>query len=325
VGVLRGLAALVACCLVACAHARPPDPPPRDDPPWTLIVLPDTQQYTYLYPEIWYAQTDWIAAHAAEHNVRFIAHVGDVTEWNTAAEWDVASRGLADLHDVAPLVLVPGNHDYDVMRPRASGLTTYWPVEDFMAWPTYGGLFEADRTDNTFQTFEVNGEPWLVLGLEWGPRAAVLAWAAAVLDDHPAHRAIIVTHAYLYLDNRRYDWARRGDAQRFNPHSYVGTAWPDVTDGEEIWQTVIAPRDNVELVVSGHVPDEGVGRQSSMAAGGHVVHEVMADFQSGPMGGNGYLRLMTFHNDRIEVRTYSPFLDRYETSSEHEFVLPWRP
>lgn len=325
-------ALVAAAAFAACGDARMFDPDEPDAPtgtapyePWTLIVLPDTQGYTYMYPEVWYAQTEWIAAHAAQLNVRFIAHVGDITEWNTPGEWDVAARGLADLEGAAPLVLVPGNHDYDVTQPRASRLTAYWPVDAFMASPTYGGLFEPDRTDNSFQVLDIDGAPWLVLGLEWGPRDAALAWAATVLDAHPDHHAIIVTHAYLYLDNQRYDWARHGDAQRYNPHAYVGTAWPEVNDGEEIWQALIASRDNVELVVSGHVPDEGVGRQSSEAANGQIVHELLADFQSGPMGGNGYLRIMTFHGDRIEVRTYSPYLDAYETTPAHQFVLPWSP
>ncbi len=293
--------------------------------PWTLVVLPDTQGYTFLYPDIWYSQTRWVAAHAAELNVKLIVHVGDVTEWNTPGEWDSARRGLDDLDGVAPLAIVPGNHDYDVSRPRASRLGTYWSADALRATPTFGGLFEPDRTDNSYQVLEIDGEPWLVLGLEWGPRDAVLDWAGATLDAHPDHHVIVVTHAYTYLDNRRYDWATHGAAQLYNPHSYVGTAWPEVNDGEEIWQALIAPRANVDLVVSGHVPDEGVGRLSSEAASGQVVHQLLADFQSGPMGGNGYLRLMTFHGDRIEVRTYSPWLDAFEASPEHEFVLPWSP
>lgn len=303
-----------------------PDAAPlRPYDPWTLIVLPDTQGYTYLHPEVWYSQTRWIADHAAELDVRFIAHVGDVTEWNTPGEWDVATRGLADLDGVAPLVLVPGNHDYDVTQPRSSRLTQYWPVDAFMTSPTYGGLFEPERTDNSFQTFEVDGDAWLMLGLEWGPRDAALAWAETVLDAHPDHHVIIDTHAYLYLDNERYDWARKGTSQLYNPHSYVGTAWPEVNDGEEIWTALVAPRRNVDLVVSGHVPDEGVGRLSSEAADGHVVHQVMADFQDFELGGNGFLRIMTFYANRIEVRTYSPYLDMYDTTPEHQFVLPWNP
>jgi 3',5'-cyclic AMP phosphodiesterase CpdA len=153
---------------------QPVDAALRDYPPWTLIVLPDTQGYTYLYPDVWYAQTEWVAAHAAELNTRFIVHVGDVTEWNSPGEWDIAGRGLADLDGVAPLALVPGNHDYDVTQPRSSRLTAYWPVDAFMASPTYGGLFEPERTDNSYQLFEVNGDPWMILGLS-GDRATAVA------------------------------------------------------------------------------------------------------------------------------------------------------
>jgi hypothetical protein len=319
------LAALVGCGDNLPSPVTTIDAAPRDYPPWTMIVLPDTQGYTYQYPDVWYAQTRWIADHAAELDVRLIAHVGDVTEWNTGPEWQTARRGFDDLDGVAPLMIVPGNHDYDVTRPRVSGLTGMWPVGPLSVAPTFGGLFEPDRTDNSFQLLELDGDPWLVLGLEWGPRDEVLDWAAGVLDAHPHHHVVVVTHAFVYKDNRRYDWATFGAAQLYNPHSYVGTAWPQVNDGEEIWQKLIAPRDNVDLVVCGHVPDEGVGRLTSLTTGGHPVHQVLADFQSGPMGGDGYLRIMTFHVDRIDVRTYSPYLDRYETSPDHEFTLPWSP
>ncbi len=320
---------LLATVVAACGDNL--DGPPELDAatpaytPWTLVVLPDTQGYTFLYPDVWFAQTRWISERAAERNVKLIAHVGDVTEWNTPGEWDTARRGLDNLDGVAPMVIVPGNHDYDVSVFRRSRISQYWSVAALTASPTFGGLFEPDRTDNSYQLLEINDQPWLALGLEWGPRDAVLDWAGTVLDAHPDHHVVIVTHAYTYLDNRRYDWATHGNAQRYNPHNYVGVAWPEVNDGEEIWQKLIASRPNVDLVVSGHVPDAGVGRLSSEAAGGKLVHQLLADFQSGPMGGNGYLRLMTFFGDRIEVETYSPYLDAFERSPDHDFVLPWAP
>ncbi len=298
-------------------------PVPYD--PWTLVVLPDSQGTVYQHPDVWLAQTRWIAEQAATLDLRLVVHVGDITEWNTPAEWEVARRGIDELEAAAPLVLVPGNHDYDVSVYRTSRLGAYWPAAALAARPTFGGLYEADRTDNSYQLLDVDGAPWLVLGLEWGPRDAVLDWAGAVLDAHPDHRAIVVTHAFTYLDDRRYDWATHGAAQRYNPHSYVGVAWPEVNDGEEIWQRLIAPRSSVELVVSGHVPDEGVGRLSTPAAGGRPVHQLLANFQSGPMGGSGYLRIMTFTGYGLDVRTYSPWLDRFETAPEHQFVLPWAP
>jgi hypothetical protein len=298
--------------------------PPYD--PWTLIVLPDTQGYMYSYPDLWFAQTRWVRDHATELDVQLIAHVGDVTEWNTPPEWERAANGFADLAAAAPMMVVTGNHDYEIDQVRASPISQYWTPSALRDASYFGGLFDPASTENSYIVTPINGELWLVLGLEWGPRDEVLAWANTVLDTHPDHHVIIVTHAFTYLDNKRYDWATYGASQAYNPHSYVSpTRWPSVNDGEEIWRKLIASHANVDLVVSGHVPDAGVGRQSSVAADGKVVHQVMTDFQSGPMGGNGYLRIMTFYGDRIEVRTYSPYLDAYITSPEHQFVLPWSP
>jgi hypothetical protein len=281
--------------------------------------------YLDRYPEIWEAQTRWLADHGAELGVRLIVHVGDITEWNTPGEWARAATGFAELDAVAPLVVVPGNHDYDVTRERTSGLAAARSAAQLTALPSFGGLYEAGRPDNHYQVITVNDQVWLILGLEWGPRPVVLDWANTILDQVPADHVIVVTHAYLYNDDRRYDWQRLGGTQAWNPHSYVGTPWPLVTDGEELWQTVLADRDNVDLVLSGHVAIDGVGRATSITRRGAAVHEVLQDYQGDDMGGAGYLRLYRFFGDRIEVETYSPWLDRWETRADDRFVLSWSP
>jgi len=310
-------------CGVTGASGR--EAPPPDDAPWTMVVLPDTQIYTSLYPEIWTAQSHWIATHAAELGIRLVVQVGDVTDGNTPIEWQRAQTGFAEIEAVTSLVVVPGNHDYDVRQQRVSGLTAAWPVAHVAGLPTFGGLFEADRTDNHYQRLEIAGQSWLVLGLEWGPRPAVLTWAADVLDREPADHVIVATHAYLYNDGQRYDWARWMEHQRWNPHAYPTAIWPEVSDGEEIWQRVVTGHGHVDLVVSGHVAVDGVGRATSMAADGHPVHEVLQDYQGNPHGGDGYLRLFTFHGNRIEVRTFSPWLDRFSPDRKDGFALPWQP
>jgi hypothetical protein len=54
----------------------------------------------------------------------------------------------------------------------------------------------------------------------------------------------------------------------------------------------------------------------------------MADYQSFPEGGQGYLRIIEFiegggnlNLDRIQVRTYSPSLDQNLTDPENEFFI----
>lgn len=327
IAALAGLVALAACGPTpsGAADAGAIDGATPPYPPWTFAVLPDTQVYLDRYPDVWVAQTQWLADHAAQLDLRLVIHVGDVTEWNTPAEWQRAAIGFAELEAVAPLVVVPGNHDYDVSRERASGLSTAWPADALIARPTFGGLFEAGRTDNHYQRLVIDGQTWLVLGLEWGPRPAVLDWANQVLDAEPADHVIVVTHAYLYNDDRRYDWGALGEAQAWNPHSYVGTPWPLVTDGEELWQTVLADRANVDLVLSGHVAVDGVGRATATTRAGHPVHQVLQDYQGDDMGGAGYLRLYHVYGDRIEVETYSPWLDRPSPRDDDRFVLPWSP
>jgi hypothetical protein len=44
-----------------------------------------------------------------------------------------------------------------------------------------------------------------------------------------------------------------------------------------------------------------------------------------PLGGEGYLRLMTFFpaQRRVAVRTYSPYRDRFKTDAGNDFDLEY--
>ncbi len=291
--------------------------------PWAMVVLPDTQRYTDAFPDIFDAQTEWIANNAEDLNLKYVLHVGDVTEWSSVAEWNRAKASIATMTSEVPLAVVPGNHDYYRDRVRDSPLADYFPVADFQSMPSYGGLFEPERMDNSFHLFEVNGQQWLILALEWGPRDSALAWANTVLDNNPADHVVVLTHAYLYLDSTRYDWATRGTSQDWNPHSYPASRWPEVNDGEEIWQKLITQRSNVDFVVCGHAAREGLGRLTSTTSTGAIVHQLLANFQDGASGGAGYLRIMEFREDEIRVRTYSPWLDHFFTGPDNEFTLAW--
>jgi hypothetical protein len=88
---------------------------------------------------------------------------------------------------------------------------------------------------------------------------------------------------------------------------------------------VLADRANVDLVVSGHVAVDGVGRATATTRSGHPVHQVLQDYQGDDLGGAGYLRLFHVFGDRIEVETYSPWLDRASPRADDRFVLPWSP
>ncbi len=52
--------------------------------PFTIVALPDTQNYSQSYPQIFTSQTQWILSNQASQNIAFVAHEGDITNNGTA-------------------------------------------------------------------------------------------------------------------------------------------------------------------------------------------------------------------------------------------------
>lgn len=305
----------------------PPDAGPLEPGAWTVIVLPDTQIAAASHPNVFEAQTRWIVEARDALNIQFVLHVGDITDDNGPSQWDAAYDALSILDGEVPYVLAPGNHDLGPggsAADRSTLLNAYFPLSRFEAEGSFGGAFEANRSENTYHVFETPGGPWLVLALEFGPRDAVLEWAGEIVRAHAGVPAILVTHAYLYSDDTRYDWARYGAAQAWSPYTYGVASTPGgVNDAEQMFQAFIRESDDVRLVVSGHVLNDGVGRLTSELDGGGRVHQLLANYQHQPLGGAGFLRVMTFSADgaRVDVRTYSPYLDEHRRSADDEFSL----
>ena len=133
--------------------------------------------------------------------------------------------------------------------------------------PSIGGFYPGDgpgKTDNSYHTFNANGEDWIAFALEWGPRDAVVQWADQVLSSpaYTNHNAILVTHAYMYNDDTIYDWATKGSSQSWNPHSYGIQNLPGgVNDGQELWDEFVKKHDNFKFVFNGHVLGDGTGKR----------------------------------------------------------------
>src|SRR5437870_13778368 len=79
---------------------------------FTIIVLPDTQYYSKTYPQIFQAQTKWIASQAALGKVQLVIGVGDIVDGNTTTQWTNADSAIKNIETV-PYLLAIGNHDYD--------------------------------------------------------------------------------------------------------------------------------------------------------------------------------------------------------------------
>jgi len=309
-------------------------PPPIADGSFTVAVLPDTQNYSEKFPATYHAQTEWIVANAKDRRIAAVLHLGDVTNRNSPAEWKVAREAMSKLDGHVPYFMCPGNHDYGPgggCADRSSGFSEAFPLASLRGKPTFGGIYdkEPDRTENSYHLFEAAGRQFLVICLEFGPRADVVRWANEVAAKYPQRQAILVTHAYMYYDETRYDWKKYGQKQRWNPHNYkvAAATGDDVSDGQELWDKLVSRHGNFALTLNGHVLEDGLGRIVTPTPAGRDVPQVLVNFQMKPKGGDGWLRLMEFRADgtTVDVRDYSPLLNRQNESKQNRFEMKLAP
>jgi hypothetical protein len=322
---------LVFVCLGVVSEVSRAAALPIEPGSWTLAILPDTQDYTEFNFPHFTNQTQWIADHTTSHNINYVLHEGDVTEHNNTVQWTRGLNSMNLLNNVVPYAIAPGNHDYGpngFSGDRSSMFNQpeyFGPGSYYANQPSVGGFFDAGKTDNSYHTFNAGGKDWLVLALEWGPRDEVVAWANQVVTDHSEHLAMLVTHAYMYYDETRYDWENKGSQQQWNPNSYPIANLPggSVNDGEQLWDKLVSKHENFRFVFNGHVIGDGTGFLSSVGDHGNVVHQMLANYQFKAQGGSGDMRLLEFLPDgeTVVVRTYSPSLDRYDTKYDQQFTL----
>lgn len=292
-----------------------------------LYLLPDTQFYSLNHPEVFEAQTQWIVENT--DSVAFVIHQGDLTHHNTEKEWKVAVEAMSLLDDKIPYTFVPGNHDMGEMGSaktrETDRMNEFFPYEKYSRMKGFGGVFEEDKMDNTWHTFTAASKNWLILSLEFGPRNKVLEWASSIIKNHPEHNVIINTHAYMYSDETRMSSDRD---HLWLPESYgIGedTGSDAVNNGGQMWEKLVSRHTNILMVVSGHVLNDGTGKLVSKGENGNQVYQMLANYQSGvngsENGGNGFLRILTFNleNATIDVKTYSPYLDRYKQAEDQQF------
>ncbi|MEM2779860.1 MAG: PKD domain-containing protein [Candidatus Bathyarchaeia archaeon] len=264
---------------------------------FTIIVLPDTQYYSQSYPEIFNNQTEWIVKNKETMNIVFVTHEGDIVEnWNVLAEWQNANNSMSKLDNIVPWGILPGNHDGAGMD--LTNYNTYFGYERFSGESWYGGAYQ-DNNANSYQLFSAAGDDYLIFHFQYAPSDSVLAWANTTIDNYPDRRVIVVTHDYLGTDGSRS------------------------TNGEAIWQKFVKPHaDQVFLVICGHAAAETMRTDT---VDGHVVYQLLANYQSRSNGGNGWLRVLTFSplEDKIYVKTYSPYLNSYEKDSNSDFTLDY--
>lgn len=285
--------------------------------PFTIAMLPDTQRYSESRPDLFFAQTNWIKQNRDKENIVFVTHVGDLVQNRSKKpeEWKVADEAMAVLDGVVPYGIAIGNHDYDSDDGVKKGIATMYlqhfnPDERFKGRPGYGGA--SPNGLNSYHLFSSGGIDFVMLYLEVDAPDDALAWASSVLEKHPTRAAIVTIHTYMRHSG--------DDAGREKKREYR----KDGNSGEQIWEKFIRCHPQIFIVLCGHVTRLEEYYQISKNDAGADVMEMLADYQGRENGGDGWMRLIRIDpvKKEIQLRTYSPTLDKFETDDNSEFVVP---
>ena len=92
--------------------------------------------------------------------------------------------------------------------------------------------------------------------------------------------------------------------------------------GEKVFQA-LKDNQNLFLILCAHMHTE-VKRTDIVD--GRPIHQLLANYQSRANGGNGWLRILRFvpEENKIYVKTYSPYLNKFEEDENSQFELDYK-
>lgn len=259
--------------------------------PFEIVIMGDTQHYHHALddgaPDLFTMQAEWIRDHVASRNIAFVTQVGDVIHDNTAL-WADADLMMQPLDGAVPYSVTFGNHDGSAPGPFGSSR--------YASYPWYLGA-SSDQLAHA-QTFAAGGFTFLHINLPHNCSATHRSWAAGIIQAHPGKPTIISTHGYM-ADNT------------------AGRA----TSGNNIWNDLVQPYPQVFMTCNGH--DWLSRHEVDTTTDGRKIIQLQVNWQQIINGGNALFQIAKFDpdNSRIEVSTYSPFLDLQHTDFTGKFTF----
>lgn len=280
---------------------------------YTFACVGDTQSVVKLYPDQLHILYDFILDHVDDMKIARVIGLGDITEDNTADQWELASQQIFRMDGVVPYTVVRGNHDL-VARTEEAEPTRTLMFGYYFDNDTYRSQFDGSYeggVENVYKRFTVCGIPYLILCLDYGPDDDVLAWANDVCDQFPEDNVIISTHAFLFHDGTTLD------AHDICPPSHgVG-----FNDCDVMWDRFVSLHENIVLVVCGHDPSEDIVVTKMTGVHGNAVtccliNPQYTDFYQ---QASGLIALLHFSNGgrTITIENYSTIQRKfYKTDNE---------
>ncbi|WP_134089050.1 metallophosphoesterase [Olivibacter sp. XZL3] len=318
---------------------------------WSIIMVPDVQNYVKWgrNQPILDLMTAWIEENVDTLNVKMVMCVGDLVEQNdiinpghdgnqsAQRQWEAVAGAFAKLDGKVPYLMATGNHDYSIDREgrRRSRFDEFFPIDKnwmnkkVLAQNSYNEAGLPSLDNSAYELKSLNGRDYLFMTVEFGPRDTVLTWAKTIADmeQYKNHRIVLMTHAYLNAKDKRTTGEVKWFAyEPYSIHNVIQkspmVSLPKANNGEQMWQKLVQPSSNIELVLCGHISGEGYRKDKN--AVGKTVHQMLFDAQSmggghrNGNGGDGWLRILEFFPDNktVKVKTFSPLFGASPTTQQ---------
>ncbi len=262
------------------------------------VVLPDTQHYSSLFPEIWQSQAKWICENKDNLTIDFVSHVGDIVDNGNSIEmWEVANSSFSCIKEMGiKYGLAPGNHDFN----SGQNYSNYLDAFESYIFNDYTTNMP-DKPENNYQIIEREGDLFLIINLSYPPTEDVLVWAGQVLKNNTDKIVILVAHDIL------------------------GDCYNVITD---VFSDFIYNNCNIQLTLNGHYAIcSGESSKIYYNSCGQTVVSLIQDYQNRNFGGDGYLRYLDFRKDwgwTVTVYTYTTRLSKYEEDEDSFFSFQLR-
>ena len=288
----------------------------KSDDFFSIILLPDTQNYTSSYPEMIYKQMEWIVENKNPLNIQYVIHLGDITNNNKEYAWEVADKSFKILENKGiPYSIVYGDNDmknpgknyYDGIR-HTEYLHKYFPVSRFEKQSTWwsGGFYDPSVIDNYYCLFNYKDYKFLIMNLELAPRSSVLKWADTIIAQNASRKVILVTHDYLDRNGNRLN-----DLKSFALDGRDKEGKLKGNNAEAVFKKLVVKNSNIILVLCGHKEGEFQKevkiKKSEGSEKSRKVFEILSDFQderikgTDEKSGKGLLRVLKFYPEKNEI------------------------
>ncbi|MDM5299564.1 metallophosphoesterase [Bacillus pumilus] len=259
--------------------------------PYRMVWMSDTQYYAKSYPHIFKQMVEWIRDQRDQLNIQYVFHTGDIVDDSKDNQWQRADTFMRvlDEHHI-PYGVLAGNHDVRHKDGSYMEYGRYFGAKRFAEKPYYGESYQNNR--GHYDLISAGGNDYMMVYMGWGIKQAEIDWLNQVISEHPERIVILNFHEYLLVSGNR---------------SPIG---------DLIFHQVVKRHPNIVAVFSGHY--HGASRKvdelddDQDGKNDRKVYQILADYQSGPEGGQGFMRLITADQEKNQLHftTYSPYMNQ---------------